>query len=151
MTERCPGCLLLPFCKNKSGHQSLIFSQDYHVIFLKRNCTYLPTRWIYDSTVFGKSKLITLATFWKSTPLDTPYSLSLALKTQQNSQHSVQMQFLNRLVLPSNIWRHGLRHIMWSFQCGCKHSLFRRFKCIYWNGKISTSAVQLNIKLFFHW
>lgn len=62
--------------------------------FFKRNCTYLPTRWIYDSAVFGKSKLITLATFWKSTPLDTPYSLSLALKRQQNSQYSVQMQFL---------------------------------------------------------
>lgn len=42
--------------------------------------TYLPTRWMYDSTVVGKSKLMTLETFWKSTPLETPNSLSLLLK-----------------------------------------------------------------------
>ena len=36
--------------------------------------THLPTRWMYDSTVAGTSKLMTVATFWKSMPRATLYS-----------------------------------------------------------------------------
>lgn len=35
---------------------------------------------MYESTDVGKSKLMTLQTFWKSTPLETPYSLSFVLQ-----------------------------------------------------------------------
>lgn len=81
------------------------------------------------------------------------HSILFIFSSKETTKQSIQCPnaIFNRLVLSSNIWRHGLRHIMWVFQCGCKHSLFRRFKCIYWNGKISTSAIQLTIKLFFHW
>ena len=40
---------------------------------------HLPTRWMYDSTAGGTSKLMTAATFWKSMPRATLYSGSAPL------------------------------------------------------------------------
>lgn len=82
----CPRC---PTSKNKKktkqtktlkkGDKNYSIKLSCNMTLVK-NQTNLPTRWMYDSTVVGKSKLTTLQTFWKSTPLETPYSLSFGLQ-----------------------------------------------------------------------
>lgn len=79
-----PGLSALAVLQKRNNRQNA-FSETPQSVLSKRSrgqnwISHLPTRWMYDSTVVGKSKLMTLETFWKSTPLETPNSLSLLLK-----------------------------------------------------------------------